>query len=139
MKQFKTFHKPVYKGDASGDLIEVGDTVTLVLRDNSEDDVTVVTVEKGARRIGWDLDANGIPRTEDVIAVGGEHQFPCPEEEDPEYASLHDGPEDDGNWEPVVNPNAAPMQATQVPHLSGVSKAQPKKAAKKAAKKSKGK
>lgn len=75
MKQTCGFYTPVLKGDGSGDNIEVGDSVDLVLDDGSVSTVTVTEASEDAKTISWDLTANGVPRQDDVRAVDGKHQI----------------------------------------------------------------
>lgn len=77
MTQKKKFANPVLQTD--GDPIAVGDTVKLVLRDLSTKDVTATVVADGGRTIGWNLTADGIPRSNDVVAVHGQHQHNYPD------------------------------------------------------------
>ena len=98
MTQTKKFIQPVSK-NSSADLIEVGDTLNLVLLDNSEKAIAVTAVSDGGRRISWNLTADGIPRQQDVVAVKGTHQYACPA-----TYSLHDGPEDSAEMEQPVSP-----------------------------------
>lgn len=81
-----SFVKPVYKSDASGDIIEPGDTLGLRLHQSDTagasgdvyQDVTVVSVGDGGRTVHWDfLTVNVNPL--DVAAVDSDHNPPaCP-------------------------------------------------------------
>lgn len=84
MNQYKTFSFPIYKVGTSYDnpqIIAVGDTVHVVLRDRTLTTVVATEVLEGpsglGQRIAWNI-TNGQPRSQDVIAVGGVHQYVCP-------------------------------------------------------------
>lgn len=57
MKQSKVFVTPVLKNDNSGTIIQAGDPLTLVLRDRSTTKVHVTGVERGGRKVSWNLTA----------------------------------------------------------------------------------
>lgn len=69
---------PVYKDDMTNRLVEVGDTVTLVLKDGTTEDITVNYVSSDGRWIGWDrIAGTEITREEDVRAVDAKHAKSC--------------------------------------------------------------
>lgn len=81
------FTKPVYKSDASGDIVEVGDTVGLRLKQSASVgdgadyvDVTLTYVGDNGREIGWNrLAAGEDVRPTDVAAVDVDHNpVACP-------------------------------------------------------------
>lgn len=79
------FTKPVYKSDASGDIVEVGDTVGLRLKQSASVgdgadyvDVTLTYVGDDGREIGWDRLTTDV-RPTDVAAVDVDHNpVACP-------------------------------------------------------------
>lgn len=84
LRQYKTFSYPLYKVGTDYDnpqIVEVGDTIHLVQRDRTMVTVTAAEVLEGpsglGQRIGWDI-SSGQPRSQDIIAAGGVHQFVCP-------------------------------------------------------------
>lgn len=86
MIQKRPFMFPVYKdqtvGANAGKLIEVGDTVT-VLVDNHNGtqtprDLTVVGVEDSAKSILYDTTDEKNFRVEDIVRVHAKHEWNCP-------------------------------------------------------------
>ena len=82
MKQAVTFHLPVRKATQSADLIEVGDTVTLVISNDAGDqttqDVTVTDVLDYGKTIQWDASTTGNLGTRHVVRVHAKHIYECP-------------------------------------------------------------
>lgn len=80
MKLGRTFVNTVYRAGATSrdQVIEVGDTVNLVLHDGSVVQETVVEVGKDGKEICWDHSVNGT-HSNMVRAVTRDHQVPCPE------------------------------------------------------------
>lgn len=66
----------VYKDTGLNLPIEVGDTLTLVLKDDTEVDVTVTEVADDAHWVSWDHTVTGT-RKEDVKGVADEHLWSC--------------------------------------------------------------
>lgn len=62
MKQFVTLNAPVLKSDDSGDIVEVGDLVRLILNDAARSLVSVylTDVSTDGKRIGWSLNQPAI-------------------------------------------------------------------------------
>lgn len=83
-----TFPKPVYKSDASGNIIEVGDTLGVRLHQSDKNapsgqvylDLTVVAVGDQGRTVHWDYLASGENVNPlDVAAIDVDHNPPaCP-------------------------------------------------------------
>lgn len=79
------FDEIVRKSDASGDAIEVGDTLGLRLNQAIEpgdgdvyDDVTVTHVQDGGRSVFWDAIAEAI-EVDHVAAIDSDHNpVACP-------------------------------------------------------------
>ncbi len=77
---------PIYKDQTTpgneGELIEVGDSVDLVIRNDGAaptiQTVVVTEVALGGKQIGWNNSTTGNLRTEDVIRVHYKHQYNCP-------------------------------------------------------------
>lgn len=59
MKQTRKFAVKVRKNDSSGNVIEVGDAVKLILNDRSTTTVYVSEVLEGGRKISWEKGAGG--------------------------------------------------------------------------------
>ena len=80
-----SFQKPVYKSDASGNVIEVGDTLGVRLHQAEQpgdgdiyDDVTVTHVQEDGRKVCWDALAESIEPVH-VAGVDQDHNPPeCP-------------------------------------------------------------
>lgn len=100
MKQSRHFYNPVRKQDGSGQIVETGDTVRLILNDNTEIDVTATDVRASGRVIEWDLvSTSGVPRSCDVNGVSGDHVTSCES-----YQSNHDSNlDDDDELDPPVS------------------------------------
>lgn len=86
MKTAVAFKFAVYKDQAvganRGKIVEVGDTVTLAVRNAggpaTNVDVVVTAVGNGGKDIQWDSSTTNNIRSEDIIRVGAEHQYQCP-------------------------------------------------------------
>lgn len=78
MRQSARFENPVFKAGSS-EKAEAGDVVTLVLRDGSAEDVTLLDVDKFAVEITWNSGASDI-RSSDVKNVSDAHNGECPGE-----------------------------------------------------------
>lgn len=87
MKEAVSMKVPVYKdqGGGSGNigkLIEVGDTVRFIIRNDAgaqtTQDVTVTAVLEQGKTIQWDNSTTGNLRTEDIVRVHQRHQYSCP-------------------------------------------------------------
>ena len=76
MKQTAKFINPVYKAGGNNLLIEVGDTLELILRDGSPTDVTVTAVSDDGRSVSWDHATESV-RYGDVRAVSSAHVKSC--------------------------------------------------------------
>ena len=82
------FNLRVYKDQGTssneGKVIEVGDTVTLAVRNvgraDTTQDVTVTAVGSGGRMIEWDAQASNYLISNDVKRVHQKHQYVCPGE-----------------------------------------------------------
>lgn len=80
-----TFTNVVYKDQTNpanqGKVVEIGDTVTLVLtNDNgvpSTQDITVTGVSDNGKTICWSTSGTAV-RTTDIIRVHAKHTFECP-------------------------------------------------------------
>ena len=81
-----SFPKPVYKSDASGDIIEAGDTLGLRLHQSDTEgasgavyqDVTVVSVENDGHTVHWDYLVTNVNPL-DVAALDLDHNpVACP-------------------------------------------------------------
>lgn len=80
LKQSITLTWPVHRSDGGAPpkgtsvLVQVGDTVHVVQRDKALTTVVLTGVRDGAKTIEWGITA-GQPRSHDIIAVDGQHQF----------------------------------------------------------------
>lgn len=80
----RRFFDTVYKGDGSGDVIEAADTLE-VIKANSDgtrsvQNITVASVSADGKEVFWEYDAaNLYLRPEDVVGVGPDHTWECPE------------------------------------------------------------
>lgn len=77
------FQHPVHKATNSASLIEVGDTLTVKVQNDSgtlvDQDITVTAVFLDGRGIEWDREAAGEDfRTCDIARVHTKHQHRCP-------------------------------------------------------------
>lgn len=81
MNRIISFDQPVVKSDGSNQLIEAGDTLTVVLitSDKSFDtkDLAVVRVLSDGRDIVYDVEASAGVRPEDIDRVHSSHVFQC--------------------------------------------------------------
>lgn len=86
MKESVPFKLPVYKDQTNsaniGKIIEVGDTVTLVIYNNkltgpTTQDVTVTAVGNGGRTIEWNNSTTGNLLAERIERVHAKHQYTC--------------------------------------------------------------
>lgn len=90
-----TFYLPVFKDQTNsankGKIVEVGDTVVLVLGNDgaaaSTFSATLTHVSNDGKTIGWNRDAASSDyRTEDITRVHGKHVFTC---QGPRNFTLH--------------------------------------------------
>jgi len=105
MRQTKYFADQVYKGDGSNLLIGAGDSVALVLKDESVTTETITETTQQSREIHWDHRPNGT-RSQDVRGVTSAHKPTCPDgQQDGEYYLDADGnPILDSNGNPIPLP-----------------------------------
>ena len=96
LAQKKLFAAPVLKKNGTYALIQVGDPMDVVQKDKTIVTVTVTSVAKKNRLIGWSC--TGVPRSEDVVAVNGNHLKPATTTTD-----LHTGAYGEDKLLPVVN------------------------------------
>jgi hypothetical protein len=82
---YRRFFAPVYKGDASGDLIEAGDTLGIILASGTDplltQNITVISVSENGHVIGWEYDSGNqylLPQM--IHSVAPAHEWICPEE-----------------------------------------------------------
>lgn len=78
------FQHPVHKATNDAAIIEVGDTITVKVQNDSgtlvDQDLTVTAVFDGGKGIEWDREAAGEDfRTSDIARVHAKHQYRCPE------------------------------------------------------------
>lgn len=86
MKHAIKFHLPVYKdqtvADDLGLKVEVGDTVTLVIDNDTAgqttQDVVATRVFADHKGIEWDAGTTGNLRPDDIVRVHRKHQYNCP-------------------------------------------------------------
>jgi hypothetical protein len=130
----RRFFDKVYKGDASGDLIEAGDTLE-VIKANSDgtrsvQNITVLEVSADGFEVYWEYDAaNLYLRPEDVVGVGEAHNWECPEAGNIGITAVDDltetitsfeinGVETTGSW-PITAEGAVDLQAALNTALAG--------------------
>lgn len=82
----RRFFQPVYKGDGSGDLVEAGDTVGIILNSKTDplrtQDIVLASVSENGHVLCWEYDAtNQYVRPQDIHSVAPAHQWVCPEEQ----------------------------------------------------------
>lgn len=80
----RTFLLPVYKSDASGDLIAAGDTLKALLYSDDgiwkNQNLTVASVSADGRTIGWERDSGNLYVVSgQVAAVHADHVWHCAE------------------------------------------------------------
>lgn len=82
MKQAFTAHLPIHKATQSPDIIEVGDTATLVITNDAgvstTQDVVVTAVLDYGKTIQWDASTTGNLGTRHVQRVHAKHIYNCP-------------------------------------------------------------
>jgi hypothetical protein len=115
-----TFYLPVFKDQTSapnkGKVVEVGDTVVLVLASDgaaSTFSATLTSVSNDGRTIGWNRDAASSDyRTEDIARVHAKHVFECQGPVNFALESEIEGPAANLVIDGVTNTFPAPFPAT---------------------------
>jgi hypothetical protein len=107
MKQAVTFHLPVHKATNDPAIIEVGDTVTLVISNDAgaqtTQDVVVTAVLDYGKTIQWDASTTGNLGTRHVVRPHAKHEYHCA------------GPDD---WQVVLTEDNDPAVAASVTSLT---------------------
>lgn len=121
----RRFFDVVYKGDASGNVIEAADTLE-VIKANSDgtrsvQNITVAAVSADGKEVFWEYDAGNLYlRPEDVVGVGPDHVWNCPEAANISITAVDDltatitafeinGVETTGSW-PITAQGATDLQ-----------------------------
>ena len=130
----RRFFDTVYKGDGSGDVIEAADTLE-VIKANSDgtrsvQNITVASVSADGKEVFWEYDAaNLYLRPEDVVGVGPDHTWECPEPDNISITAVDsltvtitsfeiNGVETTGSW-PITSDGAVDLQAALNAALAG--------------------